>query len=56
MATRKEVPDIVAERPVAPTVEPQKRLLGKMGVGELVMSVLAFSAPLTTVAGFIRCC
>lgn len=26
---------------------------GSMGVGELVMSVLAFSAPLTTVAGFI---
>ncbi|KRC65799.1 amino acid permease [Aeromicrobium sp. Root236] len=29
------------------------RLHGDMGVGELVMSVLAFSAPLTTVAGFI---
>lgn len=28
-------------------------LRGNMGVGELVMSVLAFSAPLTTVAGFI---
>lgn len=29
------------------------RLSGNMGVGELVMSVLAFSSPLTTVAGFI---
>ncbi|MFI6367735.1 APC family permease [Nocardia sp. NPDC050630] len=29
------------------------RLSGNMGVGELVMSVLAFSAPLATVAGFI---
>lgn len=29
------------------------RLSGRMGVGELVMSVLAFSSPLTTVAGFI---
>ena len=29
------------------------RLQGNMGIGELVMSVLAFSAPLTTVAGFI---
>ena len=32
---------------------PEGRLRGNMGVGELVMSVLAFSAPLTTVAGFI---
>lgn len=32
---------------------PQARLSGNMGVGELVMSVLAFSSPLTTVAGFI---
>lgn len=39
-------PDAVpAERP--------NRLKGEMGVGELVMSVLAFSAPLTTVAGFV---
>ncbi|WP_271983636.1 APC family permease [Pseudoclavibacter terrae] len=29
----------------------QQRLRGNMGVGELVMSVLAFSSPLTTVAG-----
>lgn len=29
------------------------RLKGTMGVGDLIMSVLAFSAPLTTVAGFI---
>lgn len=29
----------------------QQRLRGSMGVGELVMSVLAFSSPLTTVAG-----
>jgi amino acid transporter len=28
-------------------------LRGNMGIGELVMTVLAFSAPLTTVAGFI---
>ncbi|MEV6986984.1 APC family permease [Sphaerisporangium sp. NPDC051017] len=35
----------VADRP--------RRLQGNMGVGELVMSVLAFSAPLTTVAGFV---
>lgn len=34
------------------TADPQ-RLRGNMGVGELVMSVLAFSAPLTTVAGFV---
>lgn len=32
---------------------PKHRLSGNMGVGELVMSVLAFSSPLTTVAGFI---
>ncbi|MEV8569611.1 APC family permease [Streptomyces sp. NPDC051322] len=32
---------------------PAQRLEGNMGVGELAMSVLAFSAPLTTVAGFI---
>lgn len=31
----------------------EQRLRGNMGVGELVMSVLAFSSPLTTVAGFI---
>lgn len=31
----------------------EHRLSGNMGVGELVMSVLAFSSPLTTVAGFI---
>ncbi|KAF0970950.1 APC family permease [Gordonia sp. YY1] len=37
-----------ATAPAAP-----QRLRGDMGVGELVMSVLAFSAPLTTVAGFI---
>lgn len=34
-------------------LEASPRLHGEMGVGELVMSVLAFSAPLTTVAGFI---
>ncbi|KQS65710.1 APC family permease [Modestobacter sp. Leaf380] len=33
--------------------EGRQTLKGNMGVGELVMSVLAFSAPLTTVAGFI---
>ena len=32
---------------------PGERLRGNMGVAELVMSVLAFSSPLTTVAGFI---
>lgn len=32
---------------------PAPNLKGNMGVGELVMSVLAFSSPLTTVAGFI---
>lgn len=31
----------------------ENHLSGNMGVGELVMSVLAFSSPLTTVAGFI---
>lgn len=31
----------------------EHKLSGNMGVGELVMSVLAFSSPLTTVAGFI---
>ncbi|MEH0573275.1 APC family permease [Streptomyces sp. B21-108] len=34
-------------------MEQPRRLQGNMGVGELAMSVLAFSAPLTTVAGFI---
>jgi len=38
---------------VAKLGERASRLSGNMGVGELVMSVLAFSAPLTTVAGFI---
>lgn len=38
-------PDGVEERPA--------HLKGNMGVVELAMSVLAFSAPLTTVAGFI---
>jgi len=36
-----------------PHPAPQNRLSGNMGVGELVMSVLAFSSPLTTVAGFV---
>ncbi|MGW2888844.1 APC family permease [Streptomyces griseoruber] len=38
---------------MAEVVEEPRRLQGNMGVGELAMSVLAFSAPLTTVAGFI---
>ncbi|MET8977971.1 APC family permease [Streptomyces sp. NPDC004539] len=37
----------------AAVVDQPRRLQGNMGVGELAMSVLAFSAPLTTVAGFI---
>lgn len=37
----------------AETGQPRERLQGNMGIGELVMSVLAFSAPLTTVVGFI---
>lgn len=36
-----------------PDPQTQSRLTGNMGVGEVVMSVLAFSSPLTTVAGFI---
>lgn len=44
-----------ATQHLADTAEqaPKQRLSGNMGVGELVMSVLAFSSPLTTVAGFI---
>lgn len=38
---------------ITPTSVAEDRLRGNMGVGELVMSVLAFSSPLTTVAGFI---
>ena len=38
---------------MAEVAEQPHRLKGNMGVGELVMSVLAFSAPLTTTAGFI---
>ncbi|BCW84228.1 amino acid transporter [Arthrobacter sp. NicSoilE8] len=34
-----------------PTRTQQDKLSGNMGVGELVMNVLAFSSPLTTVAG-----
>ena len=34
-----------------PTRTQEDKLSGNMGVGELVMNVLAFSSPLTTVAG-----
>jgi hypothetical protein len=34
-----------------PTQTQEHKLSGNMGVGELVMNVLAFSSPLTTVAG-----
>lgn len=37
----------------APRQTQENQLSGNMGVGELVMSVLAFSSPLTTVAGFL---
>lgn len=36
-----------------PRAHERERLRGNMGVGEVAMSVLAFSSPLTTVAGFI---
>ncbi|MFK0008196.1 APC family permease [Paenarthrobacter sp. NPDC090520] len=38
-------------KPIAPTQTQEHKLSGNMGVGELVMNVLAFSSPLTTVAG-----
>lgn len=50
---------MTTDRSTAPTGAPPddahapERLRGNMGVAELVMSVLAFSAPLTTTAGFI---
>lgn len=49
---RVEVP-IGRDLRVAQQGESADRLSGNMGIGELVMSVLAFSSPLTTVAGFI---
>ncbi|MEV7607317.1 APC family permease [Paenarthrobacter sp. NPDC089322] len=36
---------------ITPTHTQEHKLSGNMGVGELVMNVLAFSSPLTTVAG-----
>lgn len=36
---------------ITPTQTQDSKLSGNMGVGELVMNVLAFSSPLTTVAG-----
>ena len=36
---------------IAPTQTQENKLSGNMGVGELVMNVLAFSSPLATVAG-----
>jgi amino acid transporter len=52
-AERTETEAVVAAASVAPGRDQPTRLKGNMGVGELVMTVLAFSAPLTTVAGFI---
>jgi amino acid transporter len=52
MATEEAAPTAGGER-MTTTLDEPKRLQGNMGVMELVMSVLAFSAPLTTVAGFI---
>ncbi|MEU1953463.1 APC family permease [Nocardia rhamnosiphila] len=43
----------IAGSEVVSVAQPRGRLQGSMGVFELVMSVLAFSAPLTTTAGFI---
>ncbi|MFJ9899981.1 APC family permease [Streptomyces sp. NPDC091280] len=53
MARREQVPTVSGAKREAEVVEQPRRLQGSMGVGELAMSVLAFSAPLTTVAGFI---
>ena len=53
MATYEEIPTMGGERDMAEGQDQPRRLQGNMGVGELVMSVLAFSAPLTTVAGFV---
>ena len=53
MATYEEIPTMGGERDMAEGQDQPQRLQGNMGVGELVMSVLAFSAPLTTVAGFV---
>ncbi|BCW34616.1 amino acid transporter [Arthrobacter sp. StoSoilA2] len=38
-------------KPITPTQTQEHKLSGNMGIGELVMNVLAFSSPLTTVAG-----
>jgi amino acid transporter len=38
-------------KPIVPALTQEHKLSGNMGVGELVMNVLAFSSPLTTVAG-----
>lgn len=48
-----ETPTVGGDVRMEAVAEEPRRLSGNMGVGELVMSVLAFSAPLTTVAGFV---
>lgn len=53
MATYQDIPTQGGDKQMAEGSDQPRRLQGNMGVGELVMSVLAFSAPLTTVAGFI---
>lgn len=53
MATHEEIPTAGGDKHMRTAAEEPARLQGNMGVGELVMSVLAFSAPLTTVAGFV---
>jgi amino acid transporter len=51
--TTQETPDAVGAAPTAAGSEQPARLRGNMGVIELALTVLAFSSPLTTVAGFI---
>lgn len=52
MAMNDQIAAVGGEQLRTSSEEP-RTLKGNMGVGELVMSVLAFSAPLTTVAGFV---
>jgi amino acid transporter len=53
MATEEQARLMIGKPTIADDTSPPKHLQGNMGVGELVMSVLAFSAPLATVAGFV---
>lgn len=51
--TNQDTSDFQESQLTPDSQQDKARLQGNMGIGELVMSVLAFSAPLTTVVGFI---